>query len=145
MRSEVTSRSNWAKDRSTLSVSRAHGGRGIELLGDRDKRYALGIEQFDQFGEVSQRPRQTVDLIDDDDIKLAGADVIQQSLQVGPVGRSGRVSAIVIARADQSPAGMGLTLYVCRGSIILGIQRVEFLIEPMLGRDPGVDGAAKPA
>jgi hypothetical protein len=33
----------------------AHGGRGIELLGDRDKRYALGIEQFDQFGEVRQR------------------------------------------------------------------------------------------
>src|SRR5467141_4035643 len=27
----------------------AHGGRGIELLGDRDKRYALGVEQFDQF------------------------------------------------------------------------------------------------
>jgi hypothetical protein len=32
----------------------AHGGRGIELLGDRDKRYALGIEQFDQLGEVRQ-------------------------------------------------------------------------------------------
>jgi len=32
----------------------AHGGRGIELLSDRDKRYAMGIEQFDQFGEVGQ-------------------------------------------------------------------------------------------
>src|SRR5207253_4035538 len=48
----------------------AHGGRGIELLGDRDKRYPLGIEQFDQFGEVRQRPRQTVDFVDDDDINL---------------------------------------------------------------------------
>src|SRR5258708_14188049 len=46
----------------------------------------------------------------------------QQPLQVGPVGRSAGVSAIVIARADQSPAGMGLTLYVCRGSIILMAQ-----------------------
>src|SRR6266404_7052886 len=120
----------------------AHGGRGIELLGDRDKRDALGIEQFDQLGEVRQRSRQTVYLVDDDDINLPGADVVQQPLQVGPVGRSAGVSAIVIARADQSPAGMGLTLYVCRGSIILGIQRVEFLIEPVLGGDPGVDGAA---
>src|SRR5467141_2357142 len=32
----------------------AHGGSGIELLGDRHKRYAMGIEQIDQFGEVRQ-------------------------------------------------------------------------------------------
>ena len=120
----------------------AHGGRGIELLGDRDKRHAVGIEQFDQLGEVRQRPSQTVDLVDDDDVDLPGADVVQQSLQVGAIGRPAGVSAIVIARSDQSPAGMGLTLYIGRGSIVLGIQRVELLIEPMVGGDPGVDGAA---
>jgi hypothetical protein len=32
----------------------AHGGSGIELLGDRHKRYTMSIEQFDQFGEVGQ-------------------------------------------------------------------------------------------
>src|SRR5258707_10240562 len=99
-----------------------HGGCGIELLGDRDKRYALSIEQFDKFGEVRQRSSQTVDLVDDDDIKLPGADVVQQSLQVGPVSRSTGVSAVVIAGPDQSPAGMGLTLYIGRGSIVLCIQ-----------------------
>src|SRR6266446_9689796 len=48
----------------------AHGGRGIELLGNRDKRYAVSIEQLDQFGEVRQRSRQTVYLVDDNNINL---------------------------------------------------------------------------
>ena len=29
----------------------------------------MRIEQFDQLGEVGQRPRQTVDLVDDDDVE----------------------------------------------------------------------------
>src|ERR1700738_4585688 len=115
MRSEVTSRSNW-EGQEHIERQPAHRGRGIELLGDRDKRYALGIEQFDQFGEVCQRSSQTIDLVDDDDVNLPGADVVQQSLQVGPVGRSAGVSAIIVARADQRPAGMSLTLYIGRGS-----------------------------
>src|SRR5258708_4528327 len=102
----------------------------------------MGIEQFDQFGEVRQRPRQTVDLVDDDDINLPGADIVQQSLQIGSIGRSAGVSAIVIAGADQGPAGMRLTLYIRGSSIVLRIQRVELLIEPVLGGYPGVDGAA---
>ena len=46
----------------------------------------MGIEQFDQLGKVGQRPRQAVDLVDDDDINLPGADILQQPLQVGTVG-----------------------------------------------------------
>ena len=68
----------------------------------------MGIEELDQLGEVGQRPRQPVYLVDDDDVDLAGADVVQQPLEVRPVGRPTRVAAIVIARLDQNPAGMGL-------------------------------------
>ena len=32
----------------------AHGGRGIELLGDRDERDAGCIENFDDLGEIRQ-------------------------------------------------------------------------------------------
>jgi len=46
----------------------------------------MRIEQFDQLGEVGQRPRQTVDLVDDDDVDLPGANIIQQLLKVGAVG-----------------------------------------------------------
>jgi hypothetical protein len=36
----------------------------------------VGIEQFDQLGEVRQRSRQAIDLVDDDDVDLAGANVV---------------------------------------------------------------------
>jgi len=45
----------------------------------------MGIEQFDQFCEVGQRSGQPVDLIDDDDVDLAGSDIVQQPLQVRTV------------------------------------------------------------
>ena len=63
----------------------------------------MGIEQFDQFGEVRQGSRQAIDFVDDDDIYLPGADVVQQSLQIGAVGRSAGVSAVVIAGAEPAP------------------------------------------
>jgi hypothetical protein len=44
---------------------------------------------------------------------------------------------------DQCLAGAyGRTRY-CGGARLLGIQRVEVLLKPMLGRDAGIDGAAE--
>jgi hypothetical protein len=40
----------------------------------------MGVEQLDEFGEVGQRPRQPVDLVDDDDVDLSGTDIVQQFL-----------------------------------------------------------------
>jgi hypothetical protein len=31
-----------------------HRGRGIELLGDRNERYPMLVEQLDQLGEIGQ-------------------------------------------------------------------------------------------
>src|SRR4051794_21440383 len=50
MRSEVTSRSNWANESRILSV--AHGGGGIELLGDGYERNLMLVEQLDKLGKV---------------------------------------------------------------------------------------------
>jgi hypothetical protein len=79
----------------------------------------MSIEQLYQLGEVSQRPRQAVDLVDDDDIDLSGADIVQQLLQVGSIGGPARVPAVIISRADQVPAGMGLALDVGGRGLIL--------------------------
>src|SRR6202023_3907384 len=49
---------------------------------------------------------------------------------------------IVIAGPDQGPTGMGLTLDIGGGSIVLRIQRVELLVESVLRRDPRIDRAA---
>src|SRR5258706_11680237 len=45
------------------------------------------------------------------------------------------VSAIVIAGPDQGPSGMGLAFDIGGGSIVLRIQRVELLVEPLLKSD----------
>jgi len=44
------------------------------------------IDSSTSLGEVGQRSRQAIDLVDDNDIKLPGADIVQQSLQVGAIG-----------------------------------------------------------
>src|SRR4030088_1144519 len=112
MRSEVTSRSNWAKDSSTLRVSRPMEVVVLNCWVTETNDTPCASNSSTSLAKSANDLVQTVDLVDDDDVNLPGADVVQQSLQVGPVGRSAGISAIVIARADQSPAGMGLTLYI---------------------------------
>src|SRR5258708_663060 len=57
-------------------------------------------------------------------------------------GRTCSTTSIVIAGPDQGPDGMGQTLDIGGGSIVLRVQRVDLLVEPMLGRDPRIDRAA---
>ena len=73
---------------------------------------------------------------------LVGSNVLEKPLQGRAVGRSAGEAAIVISRTDQGPAGMGLAADIGLGRIILGVERVEVLIQPGIGRDPGVDRAA---
>jgi hypothetical protein len=82
----------------------------------------VGIEQLHQLGKIRQRPRQTVDLVDNNDVNLPGSDIIQKLLQVGAFGGAAGVSAVVIAGPDQGPAGMGLAFDVGGGGLILRIQ-----------------------
>src|SRR4030081_1343381 len=102
MRSPVTSRSNWAKDRSTLRVSRP-----IEVVV-----LNCWVTETKETPWVSNNStslaKSASDLVYDDDIKLAGANVLQQPLQVGAVGGPSGISSIIIAGPDQGPAGMGL-------------------------------------
>jgi hypothetical protein len=57
----------------------------------------VGVEQFDQLGKVGQRPREAIDLIDDNHVDLSGPDIFQEPLQIWSVGRTSGISAIVIA------------------------------------------------
>ena len=85
----------------------------------------MAVEQFNQLGEVRQRPRQAVDFVDNDDIDLPRADIIQQLLKVGTVGGPTGVPAIVIAGSDHGPAGMGLALDIGRSGIVLRISELN--------------------
>ena len=46
---------------------------------------------------------------------------------------------------DQRPALVRLALDVGLGRLALGVERVEVLLQPLVGGDPGVDGAAQRA
>ena len=46
----------------------------------------MGIEQFNQLCEVSQRSGEPIDLLDHDDVDLPASDIVQKLLQVRTVG-----------------------------------------------------------
>ena len=81
----------------------------------------MGIEQFDQLGEIGQGARQAIDLVDDNDIDPVGSNVIEKLLQSRAVGGTARETAIIISSTNQYPAGMGLAADIGLCRIILGI------------------------
>ena len=66
--------------------------------------------------------------------------------EVGEGSSSERDASAGLARAeDPCLTGMRLAFDVGRGCLVLSIQRVEILIETLVGRDPRIDRAADPA
>ena len=103
----------------------------------------MGVEQLDELGEVGERAGQAIDLVDHHHINRSGLYVAQEPLQGRAVHRPSREAAIIVVGFDQDPALMGLALDVGLGGLALRVERIEILLQPMLGRDPGVDGAAQ--
>ena len=143
MRSAVTSRSNWAKREQDVERQPPHRGRGVERLGDRDEGDAGAVEHLDQLREVHQRARQPVDLVDHDDVDQPLLDVGEQPLQRRPLQRAAGEAAVVVGLADQRPALGALAGDVGLAGLALGVQRVELLLQPLLGGLAGVDRAAE--
>jgi hypothetical protein len=102
------------------------------------------VEQLDQLGEVGERARQSIDLIDQDDIDLAVPDVVEQPLQRWAVQGRAREAAVIIVVGNEPPTFMGLALYLGLTGFSLRIQRVEHELEVMLGRFSGKDRATLP-
>src|SRR4030088_1681899 len=96
IRSEVTSRSNWANDSSTFSVSRP-----IEVVvlncwvTETKDTSCLSNSSTSLAKSASDRVRR-VDLVDDDDVDFAGANVFEQPLQRGPVGVPARETTVIV-------------------------------------------------
>ena len=115
----------------------------LKRLGDRDEGDAGAVEHLDQLREVHQRARQPVDLVDHDDVDQPLLDVGEQLLQPGPLQRAAGEAAVVVGVADQRPALRALAGDVGLAGLALGLQRVELLVEALLGRLAGVDRAAE--
>src|ERR1700757_1536136 len=148
IRSPTTSRSNCAKDNRTFRVKPPHRGRRVELLRHRDEGGTLGIEDLDDFGKIGERAGQPVDLVDDHRVDPPCRDVGEQLLQSGPVHRRAGDPTIIITRAHADPAFVPLAVDEGLAGFALRLQRIEFLLEPLLGRfasvDRTTDGSAPP-
>ena len=129
IRSPVTSRSNWAKDSSTLRVNRPMLVVVLNAWVTETNETPCCVEQFDQLGEVGERAGQPIDLVDDDDVDPSRRDVVEQLLQGRPLHRPAGKAAVVVAVADQPPAFMGLALDVGFGGLPLVVERVELLLQ----------------
>jgi hypothetical protein len=104
----------------------------------------MGVEQLHQLGEVCQGTGEPVDLVDDDNVDPAVPDISQQSLERGTLGRAAGIAAVIVAGAAQGPAVMGLAADIGFRGLVLGIEGIELLVEPVVGGDPGIDRAADP-
>src|SRR5215472_1413828 len=122
-----------------------HRGGCVELLRDRNKRGAPRVEDLDDLGEIGEQTGQAVDFVDNDRVDPPRGDIGKQPLQRRPIQRRARAPAIVISRAQAHPAFVALAGDEGFASFALRPQRIEFLLETLLGGFAGVDGTANPS
>ena len=108
----------------------------------RDEGDAGAVEDIDDFGKVAQGAGQPVDLVDDDGVDPAGLDLGEKPLQRRPLHRPAGDAAIVIELRQDRPALVLLAEDEGLARLPLCIERVEGLLEPLLGGFAGVDRAA---
>jgi hypothetical protein len=106
---------------------------------------AVPIEHFNDPGEVHKGSAEPVYLIDNDAVHGSRLDRCQETLQCRAIHVAAGVAAIVETIGDQLPTFVLLADDERLGSFPLGIQGVELLLEPLLGRLARVDRAADDA
>src|SRR5271170_2522162 len=83
-----------------------------------------------------------VDLVDDDDIDPSRREIGEQLLQSGPIDRGAGEPAVVISLGQAYPTLVPLAVYEGLAGLTLRLQRIELLLEPLLGRFASIDRAS---
>jgi hypothetical protein len=105
----------------------------------------LFVELFDDLGEVGQGAGESVNFINDDGVDSLRGNIVQKLFQSWPFHVAAGEAAIVIASGDDMPSLVALAEDVSFARLSLGIQGIERLLQPLLGRFAGIDGAANPS
>ena len=92
------------------------------------------VEQFHYLGEVGQRSAQAVDLIDHHDFDEPLTDVVQGALQRRALHGRAREPAVIVRVLYQTPALARRALDERLTRLTLGVQRIEVLLQSLLGR-----------
>ena len=120
----------------------AHARGRVELLCHGHEADAVLLEVVHDPGEVEERARQPIHLVDDDAVDPPGGDVRHEALERRALGVAAGETAVVVPVGQRGPAFGALAEDVCLGRLTLGVERVEFLLQALLGGLAGVDGAA---
>jgi hypothetical protein len=80
----------------------------------------------------SNSERQAIDLVDDDDVDLAGGDIGQQPLERRALQRAAGDAAIVVEVGKRGPAFAGLAQDIGGTGLALGVEAVEALLQPFV-------------
>src|SRR6516162_3216905 len=142
-RSPISSRSNWANDSSTLSVSRPM----LELVlkdwvTDTNETPWTSNSSMSLAKSASERVSRSTLYTSTMSILLART-FGQELLQRRAVERGAGECAVVVAAGDQPPAFVRLALYICLAGLALGVERVEGKLEIVLGGLARIDGAVR--
>jgi hypothetical protein len=100
----MTSRSNWAKDKRTFSVSRPMLVVVLNCWMIETKETTAAVKDLDELGKIGERPGQPVDLVNDNDIDLACLDIGDEPFEGRPLHRAPGISAVIIERWQHRPA-----------------------------------------
>ena len=82
---------------------------------------------------------QPIDLIDDDHVDPSRLHVNEQLLERWPLHRPTGEAAVVVTIPNQSPALVCLALDVGLACFPLGVEGIEVLFDPLVGRDARID------
>jgi hypothetical protein len=100
------------------------------------------LERFYDLGEVHQRAAETVDLVDDHAVDIAGLDVGEQPPEGGSLHVPAGEPTVVVSLGQADPALGFLASDVRLRRLTLGVERVELLLEAFVAALARVDGAA---
>jgi hypothetical protein len=109
-----------------------HGGGGVEGLGDGDKGTPGSVQLVHQFCKIGQGSCEAIDLVDHDHVDAARPDITQQLLQGRALQGAAGLAAIVIPGVEQLPAFMLLAGNIGDTGLMLRIQRIEVLLQPVI-------------
>ena len=80
------------------------------------------VEDFDRLCEVGEGTGETVDLVDNDNVELAGSDLVQKILQGRAIQGSAGQAAVVEPVPNPYPSFVGLALDIGLAGLPLGVQ-----------------------
>jgi hypothetical protein len=91
----------------------------------------VGVEDLDDLGEIGQRSRQSIDLVDDDHVDSASANVVQHPPRRRAIHRAAGIGAVVVERGEGGPTFVLLARDIGLAGFSLRVERIELLLEAL--------------